>query len=51
MSYFTIGNLNNPPLNNINGGLVNTDNSSVGGIPFSSSIDSNWSTYFGSCRK
>ena len=24
------------PLNNINGGLVNTDSSSVGGIPFSS---------------
>lgn len=37
MSYLKIGNLNNPPLNNINGGLVNTDNSSVGGIPFASS--------------
>lgn len=34
MSAFSIGNLNNPPLNNINGGLVNTDGSSVGGIPF-----------------
>jgi hypothetical protein len=37
MSPFLIGNLNNPPLNNINGGLVNMDGSSVGGIPFSSS--------------
>jgi len=36
MSPFQIGNLNNPPLNNINGGLVNIDSSSVGGIPFSS---------------
>jgi hypothetical protein len=35
MSEFRIGNLNNPPLNNINGSLVNTDGSSVGGIPFS----------------
>lgn len=35
MSAFSIGNLNNPPLNNINGSLVNTDGSSVGGIPFS----------------
>ena len=35
MSQFTIGNLNNPPLNNINGALVNTDGSGVGGIPFS----------------
>lgn len=34
MSPFPIGNLHNPPLNNINGGLVNIDNSSVGGIPF-----------------
>jgi len=34
MSPFLIGNLHNPPLNNINGGLVNIDNSSVGGIPF-----------------
>lgn len=34
MSPFPIGNLNNPPLNNINGGLVNIDSSSVGGIPF-----------------
>ena len=37
MSQFTIGNLNNPPLNNINGSLVNIDGSSVTGIPFSSS--------------
>lgn len=37
MSPFTIGNLNNPPLNNINGSLVNKDGSSVGGIAFSSS--------------
>lgn len=36
MSAFSIGNQNNPPLNNINGSLVNTDGSSVGGIPFSS---------------
>lgn len=36
MSPFLIGNLNNPPLNNIDGALVNMDNSSVGGIPFSS---------------
>lgn len=36
MSTFPIGNLNNPPLNNINGGLVNIDSSSVTGIPFSS---------------
>ena len=36
MSAFPIGNQNNPPLNNINGSLVNTDGSSVGGIPFSS---------------
>jgi hypothetical protein len=36
MGPFPIGNLNNPPLNNINGGFVNTDSSSVGGIPFSS---------------
>ena len=36
MTPFLIGNLNNPPLNNINGGLVNVDGSSVGGIPFSS---------------
>ena len=36
MSPFPIGNLNNPPLNNINGVLVNIDGSSVGGIPFSS---------------
>jgi hypothetical protein len=34
MSAFPIGNLHNPPLNNINGSLVNTDGSSVGGIPF-----------------
>lgn len=37
MSAFTIGNLNNPPLNNIDGSLVNIDGSSVSGIPFSSS--------------
>lgn len=36
MSPFQIGNLNNPPLNHINNGLVNIDSSSVGGIPFSS---------------
>lgn len=36
MSSFTIGNLNNPPLNNINGALVNMDGSSVGNIPFTS---------------
>lgn len=37
MSPFVIGNSNNPPLNNVNGSFVNTDNSHVGGIPFSSS--------------
>jgi len=37
MTVFSIGNINNPPMNNINGSLVNTDNSSVGGIPFASS--------------
>ena len=37
MPAFSIGNLNNPPLNNINGSLVNVDGSSVGNIPFSSS--------------
>ena len=36
MTELAIGNLNNPPLNNIIGRLVNTDGSSVGGIPFSS---------------
>lgn len=36
MSPLQIGNLNNPPLNNVDGSLVNTDNSSVGGIPFAS---------------
>ena len=36
MAPFFIGNLNNPPLNNINGTLVNIDGSSVGGIPFTS---------------
>jgi len=36
MRPFPIGNINNPPLNNINGNLVNIDSSSVGGIPFSS---------------
>jgi hypothetical protein len=36
MNPFPIGNVNNPPLNNINGSLVNTDNSHVQGIPFSS---------------
>ena len=35
MPPFPIGNINNPPLNNVNGSLVNTDGSSVGGIPFS----------------
>ena len=34
MNPFPIGNLNNPPLNNVNGGSVNIDSSSVGGIPF-----------------
>jgi hypothetical protein len=34
MSPFLIGNLNNPPLNNVDGSLVNTDGSSVAGIPF-----------------
>ena len=34
MSPFVIGNLNNPPLSNINGSLVNLDDSHVGGIPF-----------------
>ena len=34
MNPFPIGNLNNPPLNNVNGGSVNIDGSSVGGIPF-----------------
>jgi hypothetical protein len=37
MPAFSIGNLNNPPLNNINGSLVNVDSSSVANIPFSSS--------------
>jgi hypothetical protein len=36
MSYFKIGNINNPPLNGVNGSLVNTDSSSVGGIPLTS---------------
>jgi hypothetical protein len=36
MSYFKIGNINNPPLNGVNGSLVNTDSSSVGGIPMTS---------------
>jgi hypothetical protein len=35
---FKIGNINNPPLNNINGSLVNIDSSSVAGIPFSNTI-------------
>jgi hypothetical protein len=38
MSEFRIGNLNNPPFNNINGSLVNIDSSSVGGIPFASNV-------------
>ena len=38
MSPFQISNLNNPPLNNINGALVNVDNSHVGGIQFSNTI-------------
>ena len=36
MSYFKIGNINNPPLNGVNGSLVNTDSSSVAGIPMTS---------------
>jgi hypothetical protein len=36
MGPFPIGNINNPPLNNVNGSVVNIDGSSVGGIPFSS---------------
>lgn len=38
MSSLTIGNINNPPLNNVDGSLVNIDGSSVGGIPFSNTI-------------
>jgi hypothetical protein len=38
MRPFFIGNLNNPPLNNINSSLVNLDNSHVGGIPFTNTI-------------
>lgn len=38
MSPFVIGNLNNPPLSNINGSLVNIDNSHVGGIPMANTI-------------
>lgn len=34
MRPFVIGNLNNPPLNNINSSLVNLDNSHAGGIAF-----------------
>lgn len=36
MSQLQIGNNNNPPLNNINGGFVNMDSSHVNGIPFAS---------------
>jgi hypothetical protein len=32
MSYFSIGNTNNPPLNGVNGSLVNVDNSHIGNI-------------------
>jgi hypothetical protein len=38
MSFFTIGNINNPPLNNINGSLANVDNSHVP-IPFGSNVN------------
>lgn len=38
MTSLTIGNINNPPLNGVNGSLVNIDNSAVGGIPFSNTI-------------
>ena len=34
MSPLPIGNNNNPPLNNINGSVVNIDNSHTQGIPF-----------------
>jgi hypothetical protein len=39
MSFLTIGNANNPPLNNINGNLTNLYNSHVSGIPFSSTVN------------
>lgn len=39
MSFLTIGNANNPPLNNINGNLANLYNSHVSGIPFSSTVN------------
>jgi hypothetical protein len=39
MSFLTIGNINNPPLNNVNGNLANLYNSHVPGIPFSSTIN------------
>ena len=38
MSFFTIGNTNNPPLNNINGSLANVDNSHPP-IPFGSTVN------------
>lgn len=38
MGFFSIGNNNNPPLNNINGSLVNKYDTHVTGIPFSSTI-------------
>ncbi len=38
MSYFTIGNVNNPPLNNVNGDYVNKDGSNIGNIAFSNTI-------------
>lgn len=38
MKPFSIGNLHNSPLNNINGMLVNINNSHVNGIPFSNKI-------------
>ena len=39
MSFLTIGNTNNPPLNNVNGSLANLYNSHVSGIPFSSTTN------------
>lgn len=38
MNPFPIGNLHNPPLNNVNGELVNIDNSHVGSFSFSNKI-------------
>jgi hypothetical protein len=38
MSFLTIGNINNPPLNNVNGSLANVDNSHAP-IPFGSNVN------------